>query len=514
MQEFQDLINANMMLSTKRTGNFFIDTIVLSSIMYMITFFGKLILNYISSLKHRGFFFFGSSIELKGSKYISTKWIDCRVEASKAFLAVIHRIKCVDGEVAGVKRLMELSLERFSTSTNSIDLIENTKIDYILDQYKPIRLKENIFCKVINDQDESVDKKSAVNMKSFYFTIKIYSKIYGVNVLKEFVDECITEYNNYLINNSINKKYFSYSYYDTDSYKSIYTSSIFAPNMRFDTLFFPGKQKLYNRLKFFIDNEKLYLEQGVPYTLGLLFHGKPGCGKTSSIKAIANMTNRHVINVPLGQIKTATELESIFTNPEIDSKSYIPNNRRIYVLEDIDCREVDDIVKERSSKFDKNKDKDKDKGKGNENMSDKILMRLMEQNDETDFSNYYNKNKQKKLNMANLLEILDGIYEMHGRILIITTNYRDKLDRALTRPGRIDMEIEFKRCTVDVIDEMYYKFYNESLKDGERADIVNEVWSPAEIRKILFENNNNPKRALEIIKSRVTFDTSDGEMIT
>ena len=41
--------------------------------------------------------------------------------------------------------------------------------------------------------------------------------MYGINVLKEFVDECITEYNNYLINNSVNKKYFSYSYYDTDS---------------------------------------------------------------------------------------------------------------------------------------------------------------------------------------------------------------------------------------------------------------------------------------------------------
>ena len=138
-------------------------------------------------------------------------------------------------------------------------------------------------------------------------------------------------------------------------------------------------------------------------------------------------------------------------------------------------------------------------------------MKLVEQNDEADYKKMYDLNKQKQLNMGNLLEIIDGINEMHGRILIITTNYREKLDKALTRPGRIDLEIEFKRSNVEDINNIYDKFYGIPIKDIE--NIQDNVWTPAEIRKVLFENPYSPQQALEIIKSRVTIDTSDGEIV-
>ena len=44
------------------------------------------------------------------------------------------------------------------------------------------------------------------------------------------------------------------------------------------------------------------------------------------------------------------------------------------------------------------------------------------------------KNKNK-LTLATLLEVLDGVMEMEGRMLVITTNYPEKLDKALIRPG-------------------------------------------------------------------------------
>ena len=49
----------------------------------------------------------------------------------------------------------------------------------------------------------------------------------------------------------------------------------------------------------------------------------------------------------------------------------------------------------------------------------------------------------QKLTLANLLEVLDGVMEMDGRMLVITTNYPERLDKALIRPGRIDRKIEF-----------------------------------------------------------------------
>merc|ERR1712211_60304 len=55
--------------------------------------------------------------------------------------------------------------------------------------------------------------------------------------------------------------------------------------------------------------------------------------------------------------------------------------------------------------------------------------------------------KSSKLTLATLLEVLDGVMEMDGRMLIITTNYPERLDKALIRPGRIDMKVKFGLCT-------------------------------------------------------------------
>ena len=41
----------------------------------------------------------------------------------------------------------------------------------------------------------------------------------------------------------------------------------------------------------------------------------------------------------------------------------------------------------------------------------------------------------------------DGIRETPGRILIITSNHYNKLDPALTRPGRIDIELEMSKLS-------------------------------------------------------------------
>ena len=315
---FDDLINMNMLLSTQRTGNFIVDTIFISGLMFIITSLSKYLGEVFNNLKRNGFNFGYNSIELRGTKYISTKWMQCRIESTKAFLAIIHKIKNLDSNTSGIKRLMELSLDRCSQDDIiSKELIEKTNINYILNQYKSIKLADGIYCSVTHDTDKinSSDNKGNITTQTFSFKVIIYSRKHKVNKLKEYVNECVIEYNDYLINNNINKRFFNYNYYDQDSLKSIFTSSVLNPNMRFETLFFYGKDKLYERVKFFTENENLYKEQGVPWTLGLLFYGDPGCGKTSAIKSIANMTKRHIINVPLGEIKTATELENIFSNP-------------------------------------------------------------------------------------------------------------------------------------------------------------------------------------------------------
>ena len=58
-----------------------------------------------------------------------------------------------------------------------------------------------------------------------------------------------------------------------------------------------------------------------------------------------------------------------------------------------------------------------------------------------------------------LLNILDGILTTPGQIVIMTTNYKNILDKALIRPGRIDVNLELSKCTHDMIIKLSKKFY-------------------------------------------------------
>ena len=49
--------------------------------------------------------------------------------------------------------------------------------------------------------------------------------------------------------------------------------------------------------------------------------------------------------------------------------------------------------------------------------------------------------KEEKMSLSFILNIIDGLNENYGRILIITSNYYDKIDKALIRPGRIDIRV-------------------------------------------------------------------------
>ena len=107
----------------------------------------------------------------------------------------------------------------------------------------------------------------------------------------------------------------------------------------------------------------------------------------------------------------------------------------------------------------------------------------------------------ESLNLSFLLNLLDGILETHGRILIITSNHPEKLDRALIRPGRIDININVGVCNIEMISEMFFFFFKKQ-KDFNIIKHNNSL-TPAEMNKILLDNFNNAEEAYEEIINRV-----------
>jgi chaperone BCS1 len=51
------------------------------------------------------------------------------------------------------------------------------------------------------------------------------------------------------------------------------------------------------------------------------------------------------------------------------------------------------------------------------------------------------------LSLSGLLNALDGVAAAEGRLLFATTNHIERLDPALSRPGRMDVWVDFKHAT-------------------------------------------------------------------
>jgi mitochondrial chaperone BCS1 len=164
--------------------------------------------------------------------------------------------------------------------------------------------------------------------------------------------------------------------------------------------------------------------RGIPHTMGVVMYGVPGCGKTSTIKAIANVTKRHIFNIMLSEIKTKEALKDLFYNDQVfvyhDNKREvlnIPLKNRLYVIEDIDA--MDSVVIKRSAKDSLSDEQRKIKVDAEMELlkqtQGEAMAKAMIQGKQTD--------ENDKLDLATLLNVLDGVRETPGRIIILSTNY-------------------------------------------------------------------------------------------
>ena len=399
----------------------------------------------------------------------------------------------------------------FITNNKNTTHVSYIRESFILNQKDVINIDEDIFARMTEStsMDQNGNQGStSTNMGSGAGTgansgqsaivqiIEVYSFTKTTDQLRNFLDDIKQKYAINVKNKLGNKRYYFNMnpmnvLMDIDKRKDLsrlpphftFIMKHFQTNRKFSNLFGEDIEIIRNRVNFFCKNKKWYDEKGIPYTLGLLLSGAPGTGKTSTIKCLANETSRHICNVNLNTDMNKTQLENLFFNENINvlnpisgqHESFcIPLDQRIYVLEDVDCQS--DIVMERALKSNTKSIKYDSKDASEEKPDDK-----------------------HKVDLSFLLNLLDGVLENPGRIVIMTSNFPDTLDSALIRPGRIDVIAKFRNCTNQTVIDMIEFFYDIVLSDENKERIracKEEIITPAELSKVMFEHFSDHQEAV------------------
>lgn len=74
--------------------------------------------------------------------------------------------------------------------------------------------------------------------------------------------------------------------------------------------------------------------------------------------------------------------------------------------------------------------------------------------------------RTSNISLSGLLNVIDGVATHEGRLLIMTTNHPEKLDSALIRAGRVDMQIKFTHATREQIRRLFIRMYQADADDS------------------------------------------------
>jgi len=195
-----------------------------------------------------------------------------------------------------------------------------------------------------------------------------------------------------------------------------------------DTVYLPNKQKadIISDLTKFLkpETKQRYAKLGVNYKRIYLLEGVPGSGKSSFIMGLASKFNYNIAIVSftpkMTDVNLIRALRSL-NEKERDRNDNNENNKKFFIVfEDMDC-----IFKARKS------------------------------NDES----------KNSITFSGLLNALDGITTNENLICFITTNYKNNLDSALIRPGRVDYIMNFDYANKQQITDIF-KVYTCEIYDS------------------------------------------------
>ncbi|XP_022132941.1 AAA-ATPase At2g18193-like [Momordica charantia] len=209
------------------------------------------------------------------------------------------------------------------------------------------------------------------------------------------------------------------------------------------------KESIIEDLNRFVRRKDFYRKVGKAWKRGYLLFGPPGTGKSSLIAAMANYLKFDIYDL---------DLSSVYTNNDLKRAMLSTTNRSILVIEDIDCS----------------------------------IDLQNRQSDEEDYGC-----APTKITLSGMLNFIDGLWSSCGdeRIIIFTTNHKERLDPALLRPGRMDVHINMSYCSRRGFGVLASNYLGEEATQhrlyGEIEDLIRDMEvSPAEIAEELMKSDD------------------------
>ena len=278
---------------------------------------------------------------------------------------------------------------------------------------------------IVNQITEGQNHPPTLLVLSFESECENYSKFFETG----FMQDLYRKSKIWHMTNILGEPYEESNYFEVYTFNDGYWDLKKGNRIREEnSLFLNGElsSRLLSKISKFneVETRKLYRRLNIPYKLNILLHGPPGTGKTSFIELTASKLKR---NIKFMQITPNITDEKFST-----AVSHLGDSD-ILVCEDIDCLFTD------------RKDSD---------------------------------SKKNAMTFSGLLNSLDGINGgKNGLIVFMTTNYKCRLDSALTRPGRVDITEEFKYMDYECLEKMVSFYFEDNFSKEKFQKLYNKIKS-------------------------------------